>query len=180
MTTRVDRALKRRCDAILQAVIVPAPWDLDTFLRHCADKRGRPIVLDEAPQLANSVSACWWKDEDADLIFYAPTLSMFYLQLNVFHEIGHMLCGHDRRGDDPKMLAVGDMEALTTDAGGAVRRMFARDSRFTQIEEQEAEYIAYRLTLMVEHGRATRAGANADPAAAHMIETMHRTLGGQD
>lgn len=177
--------LRRRCEAALAGIDVPSPWDLRVFLDRLSLRRGRPILLDEAPALATvGVSAQWWKQPEADVILYAPTVSVFYLELSVFHEVGHMLCGHDRTaGDGP--LPGGDLEALAA-APGAVRTIFSRSSRFDRREEQEAELVAYRLKLLAEQARVATAGPPAapppgswDPAAAHLREAMRKTLGGR-
>lgn len=174
--------LRRRCEAALTGLDVPQPWDLAEFLQRLGRRRGRPIVLDEAPDLAAvGVSAQWWKQPEADVILYAPTLSVFYLELSVFHEVGHMLCGHDTTAGG-RPLAAGDLEQLTA-APGAVATIFSRNSRFDRAEEQEAELVAYRLKLRAEQaGRppaAAKAGraAVSDPAAAHLRAGMRRALG---
>ena len=172
---RQQRRLRRRCEAALKGIYIPNPWDIRAFLEALGGKRDRPIIMDEAPELKHSVSAYWWKDARADLIFYAPTESVFYRELNIFHEVGHMLCEHDQRfGDSP--LALGDMESLTT-AHGAARQIFARNSRFDTVEEQEAEYTAYRLKLLVQQKTGHRDAAVTDPATEHLLSTMYRTLG---
>lgn len=176
MKSRNQRQLRQRCERALRGIEIPQPWDLGVFLDELGRRRGRPIILDEAPQLTNSISAYWWKDESADLIFYAPTESVFYRELNVFHEVGHMLCEHDREGGLGPM-ALGDVESLTT-VRGAVQQMFTRDSRFTLVQEQEAEYVAYRLKLLVDQVSNCSRPAAQDPATEHMRATMRRTLGG--
>ena len=166
--------LRRRCDDALRDVDIPAPWSLPRFLDDLAARRGRPIVLAEAPALNNShtISAQWWKQPDADVILYAPTQSTFYLEVNVFHEVGHMLCGHDAYGASP--FTDEDLRALTT-APGAAALMFSRNSRFDSLEEQEAEVTAYRLKLMVERG-----GRGADDSSApHLVHSMRRALGSE-
>lgn len=174
MTWVSDRQLRRRCGAALRGLDIPTPWNLDSFLRSLGARRGREIVVAEAPELAHSITAKWWKDRDRDFIFWAPTQSVFYRELNVFHEVGHMLCGHDRTADG-KPFADGDMEVLTT-APGAARTIFSRTSRFDSVAEREAEFTAYRLKLMTEQERAA-GGIDDDPATAHLRSAMRRTLG---
>lgn len=159
---------------MLRQVSIPTPWDLRDFLENLGEQRSRPIVLAEAPALADqSVSAQWWKQSDADVILYAPTQSTFYLELNVFHEVGHMLCGHDKRYTP---FSEQDMEALTS-APGAASIIFSRSSRFDSDEEREAEFTAYRLKLMIERGTTV---ADDDPTNAHMRKAMRRALGNAD
>lgn len=184
--------MRKRCDSALQGVVIPSPWNLQTFLDTLAQSRQRQIVLSEAPELTTTTSAKWIKNRDIDFIFHAPTQSTFYLELNVFHEVGHMLCGHDLR--HPKSLlnsvdldSLGEMETLAG-ADGAIRtilsvgsngaepRIFSRSSRFDSVEEQEAELTAYRLKLMVEDVRCQPLAV--DPATAKMQDIMRRTLGG--
>ena len=170
-----EQQLRRRCDRALHEVVIPMPWNLDRFLADVARRRGRPIVLSEESSLSDvAVSAQWWKEPDADVIMYAPTQSVFYLELNVFHEVGHMLRGHDTCADDGTPFAPGDLERLTS-APGAAATIFSRDSRFDSTQEREAELTAYRLKLMVE--RVGRAVADDDAVTAHMRSTMRRTLG---
>lgn len=167
--------LRRRCNQALEHIVVPAPWDLQDFLGALSAHRGRPILLSEAPELDNqAVSAQWWKESQADVILYAPTQSVFYLELNVFHEVGHMLCGHDTSPHGGP-FAAGDMEVLAN-APGAAATIFSRSSRFDSAEEQEAEFIAYRLKLMIER-EGHVIGVEDDPDTAHMRSTMRRTLG---
>lgn len=166
--------LRRRCDQALRDLYIPEPWDLRQCLDALSERRRRPILLSEAPELATqAISAQWWKEAEADIILYAPTMSVFYLELNVFHELGHMLCGHDNSSPGSP-FAAGDMEALTA-APGAAATIFSRDSRFDDEQEQEAELIAYRLKLLVE--RDGHVVDDRDPETAHMRSTMRRTLG---
>lgn len=173
MKRLTQRRLRWRCDLALRGLTLPSPWSLNTFLADLGHRRGRPILLAAAPELAGTVSAQWWKERDADVILHAPTQNTFYLELNVFHEVGHMLCKHDS-GPDSATGQSAQMEVLSI-APGAARTILSRSSAFDSIAEQEAELVAYHLKLRAE--RAVTAAAAADPNDTQIRDTMRRTLG---
>jgi len=182
MNLAAQYRLRRRCAAALRGLDIPRPWNLEEFLERFSRGRGRRVVLLEAPSLAaQAVSGQWWKMADADLIFHAPTDSLFERDLIVFHEVAHILCHHD--DDAHGTLADRDVEALVRSLAldgceGAVATILSRDAHFGSVAEQEAEYTAYRIKLLAE--RAGHHVSTDDPATPQLLSTMRRTLGAGD
>ena len=172
-------ALRRRCEDVLNDVQIPTPWNLDRFLALLSERRERPIILAEAAvPCGQHVSAQWWRQPEADVILYAPTQSTFYKELSVLHEVGHMLCGHDR-GATPGGVPFSDADLYElTSAPKAAALIFSRNSRFDSVEEQEAELTAYRLKAMIERS-VRRRDPWSDAAAPHVVHAMRRAIGSE-
>lgn len=171
--------LRRRCEDVLSDVTIPAPWNLDRFLTLLSERRNRPIILAEAAvPCGQHISAQWWKQPEADVILYAPTQSAFYRELNVLHEVGHMLCGHDGGATPAKgPFTNGDLAELTS-APSAAAIIFSRNSRFDSLEEQEAELTAYRLKVLIDRAER-RHNSLSDPSAPYVVHAMRRSLGSE-
>jgi hypothetical protein len=87
-TTRV------RCQAVLDSLDIPDPFDLHAFAARVAAIRGRPIVL--APFRAeDGMSGAFVGARCADYIYYDGQATPLYQAHIVLHELAHMLLGHD-------------------------------------------------------------------------------------
>jgi hypothetical protein len=171
--------LRRRCEDVLNDIEIPAPWSLDRFLALLSERRNRPIILAQASvPCGQHISAQWWKQPEADVILYAKTQSTFYKELSVLHEVGHMLCGHDRGAASLSgPFTDADLTEITC-APAAAAVIFSRNSRFDSVEEQEAELTAYRLKVMIERSERLHAPLS-DLAAPRVVHVMRRAIGSE-
>ncbi|MDY7088092.1 MAG: hypothetical protein SYR96_23675 [Actinomycetota bacterium] len=127
--------LRRRCEARLRGIRVPAPFNLDQFCDEVAARRGRPLFRRPVPGLSDEAACGLWIGTDrADHVFFDPGTSRLHAEHIVLHELSHILCGHS--GSDAALGTLfPDLEP------GAVRRMLGR-ARYTDDQEREAEMMA--------------------------------------
>ncbi|MFI6637153.1 hypothetical protein ACIBI7_50430 [Nonomuraea fuscirosea] len=130
--------------AALQAVPIPQPFDLETYLDRISEARGRPLfVLDLPEGIVGAVNGLWIATEMADHIWVAPGARGILRVLIVLHEISHMLLNHGQVGDDETALSWLLGKALGMTAIRAAGR-----SKYQTQEERDAERLA---TLILMH-----------------------------
>lgn len=134
--------LRRRCQAILRDVRLPKQFTAKSLCETIAQRRGRQLHLHPmTPPSEQLPSGMWVATDVADHIFYEQQTSQFHQDHIIFHEIGHILCGHT------SPLVADPLDA------DAVAQVMNRTS-YTTDQEQEAEMVA---TLLL--GRAYSAGS---------------------
>ncbi|GAA0393607.1 hypothetical protein GCM10009530_51270 [Microbispora corallina] len=131
------RELRRRCEARLDELTLPVPFDARALCRTVADKRGRPILLQ--PLAGRSgLWGLWVATETSDFIFYEESTTPPHQEHIILHELSHLLCDHYGAavpgGDHTRLL----MPSLDPEM---VRRMLGRTT-YSAVEEQEAELLA--------------------------------------
>lgn len=166
------RAVRRRCEEVLESVSVPDPFDVHLMASTVGDLRGRPLTL--LPK-RSSAGPCgvWLATPSADYVFYEPQTSALHRDHIVLHEIGHLLQRHDPTevlNDDLVASLCPDLNATV------VRKMLGRTS-YTAVEEQEAEMIASLLSARGRRRAATVVSTSA--TGASLVDRLHATLGAQ-
>lgn len=140
-------------DVLVDAVGLPRPFRLGMFLDRLAAARGRPLEL--APFSLNDPampSGLWVALPDVDVVFYEQATSPLHREHIVFHEVGHMLCGHTGRHEGllpflSRFLPAGcDAERLH-DAFALAR------TSYTTGQEREAESFARHVGSRVRRER---------------------------
>ncbi|GAA5042518.1 hypothetical protein GCM10023259_012350 [Thermocatellispora tengchongensis] len=131
------RRLRRRCEARLAALPLPAPFSAQALCELVAAERGRPIRL---LPMERTVDVCgmWVLADDVDLIFYERATTSPHQQHIILHELSHLLCDHYPSGvaePDHWRLLLPDLDPRM------VHRMLGRTA-YTEVEEQEAELLA--------------------------------------
>ena len=89
--------LRRRCRTLLRDVRLPERFTAQSLCEVVAERRGRRLHLHPmAPFAADEQlpSGMWVATDVADHIFYEQQTSQFHQDHIIFHEIGHILCGH--------------------------------------------------------------------------------------
>lgn len=175
-SSRKDAKLWRRCEALVRdverSVGIPTPLVPEQLIERLAEHRGRPIELrpfrhGEVPE---GICGLWVDRADRDVIGY-PTDARHRSHI-VFHEVGHMLCGHRGRA------AVGDRQltAFMPDLDPAMIRAVLGRSVYTDTEEREAELIASLIMdrSMVSERPASQVPAELDPIS----QRLQRAFGG--
>ena len=170
------RQLQERFDRLLDAVGLPEPFSLELFRTRLAEVRGRPLEL--VPFTVNDPdmpSGMWAALPDADVIFYELATSPLHCWHIVFHEIGHMVCGHPGRHDEllpflARFLPEGcDPQRL--------REAFAlQRASYTTQQEWEAEAFARYVGARVRRAGPTSA-ATAPPEVAGAFARAMDALG---
>ncbi|MCP3804323.1 hypothetical protein NLX83_34155 [Allokutzneria sp. A3M-2-11 16] len=140
------RGLRRRCEARIRELPMPAPFDVRELCRLVADKRARPIRL--VPIASDGgVLGMWAATDTADVICYEQATTRPHQDHIILHELSHLLCDHY-----PAPLSFAEHATLLLpDLDPAmVRRVLGRTSYLTS-EEQEAELLA---SLIQRHAQA--------------------------
>lgn len=93
--SRSTRPLQQRCRRMLADLDLPEALNLDLLLERLAERRGRPLrLLPLLPGLRDEPSGMWVPLPDEDVIFAESSISDWYRDHVVLHEVGHMLWGH--------------------------------------------------------------------------------------
>jgi hypothetical protein len=164
------KALRRRCEHVLDGVPIPEPFDVDTFASTIAERRARPLQL--LPK-HTSVGPCgvWLAMPDADYVFYENGASAVHREHIILHELGHLLGEHEAHETiDDDVLR----ELFPRLDPAVIRRVLGRTS-YSAAEEQEAEMIA---SIVLQ--RAGRRAATTARGTLHddVIDRLTVTLGG--
>lgn len=167
-----DKALRRRCSAIISDLELPGRFTVENLLQTLQQQRGTTIHL--LPITAEPGSPCgmWVSLSGTDYIFHEQGTTALHTRHIVLHELGHMCFAHT--GSAP--LSDDLIRTLLPHLNPAlVRRMFSR-SAYSEIEEQEAELFA---SLAMQHIHGDDPPAPSPPAevaaiAARLDSTLQR------
>ncbi|AEV84171.1 hypothetical protein ACWT_3148 [Actinoplanes sp. SE50] len=169
-----DRELRRRCQAVVDALEIPYPFDMALLCQRIGGHRGRPIHLIAMPMPPGGPSGVWISARDYDAIFYEADTGRPHQDHIIGHELGHLLCGHERGvGDDLARMLLPDLDPAL------VRRVLQRTG-YSAIDEREAEMVA-SLLLRAAQRLGTPPPAVAPDAApggaAEVVARLQRSLG---
>ena len=170
------RALRRRCEERLQQLDLPEPVNADDVVTQLARRRGRPIRVLSLPGSPGGAAPCglWLAREDEDWIFVEAGTSPLHREHILFHELAHIVCGHDPRPDGE-----GQISGLLRNLDLAmVRRVLGR-TNYTDDEEQEAELLA-SLILSRCRSASPSSAAHLQPDVSRVIDRTTRALRGRD
>lgn len=142
------KKLHRRCERRLRAIPIPRPFDLATFCRDVARRRGRPLVLQPTPGLADTAPCgMWLAIGDADHILYEAATSPVHAEHIILHELGHMLSEHTTSASTVGTVDGDLITRLMPDLHPhAIRHVLGRVS-YTTEQEQEAELLASLIRI---------------------------------
>ncbi|MEU3166758.1 hypothetical protein [Streptosporangium sp. NPDC006930] len=142
------KRIRRRCDEILRDLPLPTPFDAVELCETVARRRGRAIRL--APMRNGfGVMGLWAAVGDVDMIFYEEATTPPHQEHIILHELGHLLCGHDKAQLPVAEYALPLMPGLDP---RMVRTVLGRTS-YSAAEEQEAELLA--SLILQRFSRAT-------------------------
>ena len=150
------RALRRRCERMLSELDLPEALDLELLLARLAQRRGRALrLLPLLPGLRDEPSGMWVPLPEEDVIFAESSVSGWYRNHVVFHEVGHMLWAHSGSVRD-----VAGWLGQYGVASAAGTRVALRCSTSAVEQEREAEMVA----LLLE-SRISRESVSVAPAS---------------
>ncbi|RSS81018.1 toxin [Streptomyces sp. WAC06614] len=138
---------------------LPEHADVAELCHYIGEIRGRPITLVPMQMPASQPCGMWVAARDEDLIFYDANTTSAHQEHIILHELGHIICCHRGAGwlDEASSRVL--FPNLDPDL---VRDMLLR-ATYDDVQEQEAEVIAYLLSQRTGHAEE-RAGQ--PPAAA--------------
>ncbi|MFD7711344.1 toxin [Streptomyces sp. NPDC059786] len=128
---------------------LPEVADVAELCRYLGESRGRPITLVPMPMPASHPCGMWVAARDEDLIFYDANTTSAHQEHIILHELGHIICCHRGAGWLDEASARLLFPNLDPDL---VRDMLLR-ATYDDVQEQEAEIIAYLLSQRVGGGR---------------------------
>lgn len=146
-----DRRIRRNCEALAADLPIPVPFRLDAFVAALAARRGRGIELVPVSRRTALPTGILVSTDSTDYIFHASDTSELHQWHIVAHEIGHLVCGHERAVALDQAVASLLMPNLSFDLIRTVLgRTPARD-----VEEREAELLAYAILRRALRSRST-------------------------
>lgn len=139
---------------LADSLVVPRPWNLETFVARVAERVGKPILVVPQQDLTTGGFPCGLVVERADdiVIAYDAASSGYHTDHIVMHEIAHVLLDHAgfvSPGAQRRTLAALFPE-LDIDN---VLRVLAR-SDYDDIDENQAELFASMIMSDVERPRS--------------------------
>jgi hypothetical protein len=132
-----ERALRRRCRALLRQLDVRPPLDVSDMCARLGKLRGRPICLVAHPLPTQGPFGVWLSTSAADHIIYQERTSRPHQVHIILHELGHLIADHHSDEHDSSVLAMiyPDIDP------DVVRRVLGRTS-YDIAEERDAETVA--------------------------------------
>jgi len=130
--------LRRPCEALVDSLAITAPFDAVAFCEKLGAARGRPIRRLPRALTADGVYGMWVATRHEDLIVYESRTSPPHQDHIMFHELGHLLCGHEAApitGHDAALMLLPDLDP-------AVVERVLRRTQYSAVEEREAELVA--------------------------------------
>lgn len=163
-------ALTARCQARLDELDLPRPFDVRTLCADLGRRRGRLVELVEMTLPPGAPSGLWLSTGERDYIVYEHATSPLHREHIILHELSHMLCGHT----SPSALGEERVSRLFPRLDpGMIRRVLGR-AGYSSEEEQEAEMLASMILRRAERYR--RAPRVADPADADNLRRLQTGL----
>ncbi len=170
------RALRKRCKRMLSELDLPEVFDLELLLTRLAQRRGRPLrLLPLLPGLRDEPSGMWVPLPEEDVIFAESSVSGWYRDHVVFHEVGHVLWAHT--GSVRDVAGWLGQYGVTSPAR---TRVALRCSVSAVEQEREAEMVALLLESSISQEPVSAAPASASTPAevAAVLNRLAAALGG--
>jgi hypothetical protein len=165
---RVCRDRARRFQAA-----IPTPFDIRVMCDNLGRMRGRTIHLLPLSE-PDVMSPCglWLQTEKADYVFYDATSGPLHQEHIVLHELGHMLSDH------AGVAGVSSAALLLPNLNpGLISRVLGR-SAYSTHEEQEAEWLATELRVLIDHEADLYHGPQHAAAADDSVVRFNHMIGG--
>jgi hypothetical protein len=139
------RQLRRSCEALVEGLDLPSPFDIQGFCSSLGHARRRPIHLIARTLPAGGPSGVCVSTSTGDYVFYELHTSPFHQNHIVLHEVAHLLCEHQAVVSNHELcqLLFPDLDAHL------IERVLGRTC-YSGSAEQEAELIASLILAKVE------------------------------
>ncbi|RPK88760.1 MULTISPECIES: toxin [Streptomyces] len=154
---------------------LPSGAGVADLCRYLGGIRNRPITLVPLQMPTSHPCGMWVAACDEDLIFYDANTNSAHQEHIILHELGHIICCHRGAG----WLDEASARSLFPNVDpGLVRDMLQRTT-YDDIQEQEAEVIAYLLSERMSSAGEEQGPAVADggfPGESAALLRVERTL----
>lgn len=134
----------------LSGIEIPSPFDLQRFCTAVAERRGRPLLIEEVDGVNGAdqeLCGVWVELDTADCIFIEASTSPMHRDHIVLHEISHMLLRHSSvNGMGPGV----DLGGLFTSIDPRTVRSVLGRANFTSPQEREAEQLATKIAQLAK------------------------------
>ncbi|GAA2620386.1 MULTISPECIES: toxin [Streptomyces] len=158
---------------------LPRATDVAELCRHLGEVRDRPIILVPMQMPSSHPCGMWVAARDEDLIFYDANTTGAHQEHIILHELGHIICCHRGAGGLDGAAARLLFPNLDPEL---VRDMLLR-ATYDDVQEQEAEIIAYLLSQRIGDAGRRPAGApgagddeDGNSARSATLSRIERTL----
>jgi hypothetical protein len=165
------RQLRRSCQAKVEALELPSPFDVQAFCAVLERTRGRPIHLVPITLSAGGPSGICVSTRTDHYVFYESHTSPLHQEHIILHEVAHLLCEHQAvvSNHELRQLLFPDLAPHT------IERVLGRTCYATWAE-QEAELIASLILAKAErHPPETPWAVGSD--VAPVLARVARSLG---
>lgn len=118
---------------------------LDSLIDHVQRLRGRPIVIEEQPELITTTTCgLWFSTDELEIVFHREPQSELHRQQFILHELAHMILRHSET-----LVSADYAKTLFPDLDPErVRSALARD-QFDREDEIVAELLADLLSAAI-------------------------------
>nr|WQM80049.1 toxin [Streptomyces sp.] len=151
---------------------LPEVADVAELCRYLGEIRERPITLVPMPIPTSHPCGMWVAARDEDLIFFDANTTSAHQEHIILHELGHIICCHRGAGWLDEASARLLFPNLDPDI---VRDMLLR-ATYDDVQEQEAEIIAYLLSQRLGGGAEAHGTPPAEEAADGAASGRDATL----
>lgn len=166
-------ALQQRCEQLLRGLDVPDPFDVDVLLARLAERRRRPVrLLPLLPGLRDDPSGMWVPLPEEDVLFAEGSVSAWYRDHVILHEVGHMLWEHAG--------TVRDVTRWLGEYGVQPQqqtRVELRCSVTATDREQEAEMVALLIESRITRRVRSTCATSAPAEVAAVLDRLASALG---
>ena len=166
------RKLERRCRDVVHRLDIPQPFDIRALCRQVGRQRERPVHLVSIALPAAGPCGLWLDTPRGDYIIVESNTSPMHRDHIALHELAHVLSHrHGVHG-----LDTGALPQLFPDVDPRVVRMMLGRTRYSALEEQEAEIFAHLVLDRV--WRFPVASPTSDSVDAHVLDVLRRFAAG--
>ena len=165
--------VRRRSRALVAALDIPEPFDMDDFCRALGASRGRPLRRVAAELPTGSPSGMWVATPEVDYVFFEQRTTALHQRHIVLHELGHLISNHDA---PPAMTDAASRMLLPHLDPAMVRRMLGR-TYYSAVEEQQAELIGSLIHERISSW-APEPTWTVDPDVADVVARLERVFRG--
>ena len=163
---------KRRHAAIVEALDIPAPFDLTLFLSRLGEQRRRPIRLCPFRSAPGVPCGMWIGTADADYLYYEEGTTPYHQDHIALHEAAHMLLDHQGGTQVWERL----VNLLIPDVDPQLVQLILGRNVYSTQEERDAETLA--SLIHEQSGDQPQPLPPAGPQTGAFVKGLQRAWGG--